>query len=120
MWSTFIEISKMERKIKCPCCDSVLVVTHQERYQDLSEHVSNPNRQPSMKDGYQCPNTDCIANICDVAWIEDGDTVIDPTSGVETTKEKYYKVLNPKIDAKYTFIEAIKLMYSEGQWGPWK
>jgi hypothetical protein len=73
MWSTFIEISKMERKIKCPCCDSVLVVTHQERYQDLTEHCSQPNALPSMKDGYQCPNTECIASICDVTWIEDGD-----------------------------------------------
>jgi hypothetical protein len=65
----------MENKtnLLCPCCDSVLAVTHQERYQDLCEHVSQPNATPSMKDGYQCPNSECIANQCDVAWIEDGE-----------------------------------------------
>jgi hypothetical protein len=63
----------MEKPIKCPCCDSILAVTHQERYQDLCEHVSDPNGTPSMKNGYQCPNTKCIANQCNVSWIEDGD-----------------------------------------------
>jgi len=63
----------MEKHIKCPCCLNVLEVTHQDRYQDLSEHVSNPNGLPSLKDGYQCPDTECIANKCDVVWIEDGD-----------------------------------------------
>jgi hypothetical protein len=29
--------------MKCPCCLKDLSITHQERYQDLSEHVSNPN-----------------------------------------------------------------------------
>jgi hypothetical protein len=62
--------------LKCPCCDSELKITHHEHYQDLSEHVSNPNGQPSLKAGYQCTNTDCIANLCDVAWIEDGDYFI--------------------------------------------
>ena len=57
----------------CPCCDSKLIVTHQDRYQDLAEHVSNPNRPASMKDGYQCPNDKCIAHKCNVAWIEDGE-----------------------------------------------
>jgi hypothetical protein len=68
----------MENKnnLLCPCCDTELVVTHQERYQDLCEHISQPNAEPSMKDGYQCNNTECIANQCDVAWIEDGDYYI--------------------------------------------
>ena len=61
------------KNILCPCCDSKLVITHRDRYQDTSEHVSQPNREPSLKDGYQCPNTDCIANQCNVSWIEDGE-----------------------------------------------
>jgi hypothetical protein len=59
--------------ILCPCCDTRLVYTHSDRYQDLSEHVSQPNREPSMKAAYQCPNDDCIAKACDVSWIEDGE-----------------------------------------------
>jgi len=63
----------VDNPIKCTACDSILVVTHQDRYQNTSEHVSNPNGHVSMKDGYQCPNPDCVANLCDVTWIEDGE-----------------------------------------------
>lgn len=63
-------------ELKCTCCGTNLLVTHQEHYQDLCEHVSQPNKQPSIKDGYQCPNTECIANKCDVAWIKDGEYFI--------------------------------------------
>jgi hypothetical protein len=63
----------MNNEIKCPCCDSILVVTHQDRYQDTLEHVSQPNATPSMKDGYQCPNEECLAHICGTTWLEDGD-----------------------------------------------
>lgn len=60
-------------EIFCPCCEGVLEITHRDHYQDLSEHVSEPNRKPSLKDGYQCINTECIANKADVSWIKDGD-----------------------------------------------
>lgn len=60
--------------ILCPCCLSPLVVTHRDRYQDMSEHVSNPNGTPSMKDGYQCLNHDwCFASKYNCTWLEDGD-----------------------------------------------
>jgi hypothetical protein len=59
--------------ILCPCCDSKLVYTHSDRYQDLCEHVSQPNREPSIKPAFQCPNTECIANQCNVSWIQDGE-----------------------------------------------
>jgi hypothetical protein len=49
------------------------VYTHSDRYQDLTEHVSQPNREPSIKAAFQCPNKSCIANHCDVSWIEDGE-----------------------------------------------
>jgi hypothetical protein len=63
----------MKRELYCPCCKSKLEITHKDHYQDLGEHVSNPNGIPSMKDGYQCSNDKCVASMCDVAWIEDGD-----------------------------------------------
>ena len=60
------------RKLHCPFCKGDLVVTHQDRYQDLSEHVSDPNGTPSMKDGYDCLNEECLA-FGTHTWIEDGD-----------------------------------------------
>ena len=56
----------------CPFCKGVLEVTHQDRYQDLGEHVSDPNGKPSIKDGYECMNSSCIAHKSFI-WIEDGD-----------------------------------------------
>ena len=86
----------MEKPIKCPCCDSVLIVTHRERYQDLMEHVSDPNGTPSMKDGYQCPNKECIANMCGVTWIEDGDYYTGKRpEGIS------YSELNRRLEEKY-------------------
>ena len=63
----------LNREMYCPCCKGKLEITHQDHYQDLGEHVSNPNGVPSKKDGYQCSNKECVANQCDVSWIEDGD-----------------------------------------------
>lgn len=63
----------MGTELYCPSCGSKLSITHKDHYQDLSEHVSNPNGIPSLKDGYQCPNEECVTNKCDVSWIEDGD-----------------------------------------------
>lgn len=60
--------------ILCPCCLAPLAVTHQGRYEDISDHVSNPNGTPSMKDGYQCLNADwCFASVYKCTWLEDGD-----------------------------------------------
>jgi hypothetical protein len=40
----------------------------------MSDHVSNPNGTPSMKDGYQCLNFDwCFASMYKCTWLEDGD-----------------------------------------------
>ena len=64
----------MEKEsIYCPFCLTELVVTHQDNYEDLSDHVSNPNGIPSLKDGYQCPNKACVVQRIDAAWIYDGD-----------------------------------------------
>ena len=74
----------MEKKsIYCPVCKSKLEVTHRDRYEDLTEHVSNPNGTPSMKDGYQCTNVDwCEAALLNFTWIQDGDCYAKPPEGV--------------------------------------
>jgi len=60
------------KDLKCPFCKSDLKVTHREHYQDLSEHVSNPNVTPSLKDGYECLKQECLA-FGTFSWIEDGE-----------------------------------------------
>lgn len=72
-----------EGEIYCPVCKSKLEITHRDRYQDLSEHVSNPNGKPSMKDGYQCLNVDwCEASNLNFTWIQDGDCYTKPPEDV--------------------------------------
>jgi uncharacterized protein YbaR (Trm112 family) len=61
-----------KEQLFCPYCKGELKVTHQERYQDLPEHVSDPNGTPSLKDGYECLNEDCLAHGTHT-WIADGD-----------------------------------------------
>jgi hypothetical protein len=74
----------MEKEsIYCPVCKSKLEITHRDRYEDLSEHVSNPNGTPSMKDGYQCLNVAwCEASLLNFSWIQDGECYAKPPDGV--------------------------------------
>jgi hypothetical protein len=65
------------KELQCPICSSTLEITHQERYEDLSDHVCNPNGTPSLKDGYQCPNENCLAHQLHASWISDGGMYID-------------------------------------------
>jgi len=88
----------MENKnnLLCPCCNSKLVYTHSDRYQDLSEHVSQPNREPSIKAAFQCPKDDCIAHQCEVSWIEDGDCYTG-----KRPKDISYSLLNNSLEARF-------------------
>lgn len=71
-----------EEKIYCPVCKSPLVVTHTGRYEDLSEHVTNPNGEPSLKEGYQCTNVEwCEISSLKFTWILDGDCFANPPEG---------------------------------------
>lgn len=73
--------------IKCPCCLSELKVTHQDRYETLIEHVECT--EPTIKDGYQCPNESCKAHEMNAVWIEDGDFWIkEPPTGLNYTEAK--------------------------------
>jgi hypothetical protein len=64
-------------KIYCPICKHTLFVTHKDHYEDLSDHVCNPNEQPSLKDGYQCINDDCLCHQFKCTWLESGEMFID-------------------------------------------
>ena len=56
----------------CPICRTELIVTGQERLETLSEHVCDPNGEPSLKDKYECPNRECVAfgELCWNDWGE--------------------------------------------------
>ena len=92
--------------MNCPCCKSKLHVTHQDHYQDLGEHVSQPNRQPSLKDGYECLNSDCIAHKYSVTWIEDGEYFYD------IQKDISYRQLKTELEAA----SGSKNLYAIGSW----
>jgi ADP-Ribosyltransferase in polyvalent proteins/Family of unknown function (DUF5824) len=53
------------------------------------------------------------------AWIVNGVYVIDPTTGVITTKEEYYERLNPKEEARYNIMDAIKMRFKTQNYGAW-
>jgi hypothetical protein len=80
----------------CPCCNTKLVYTHSDRYQDLGEHVSQPNREPSMKPAFQCPNTDCIASRGNASWIEDGECYTG-----KRPEDIPYSLLNNSLEARF-------------------
>jgi len=64
-----------DNKIYCPVCGSELIVTHRDNYEDIQDHVSCDefDRTPSLKDGYQCVNKDCLASEYGLTWLIDGD-----------------------------------------------
>ena len=96
--SLLIKNNTMEntKNLLCPCCNSLLVHTHEDRYQDLSEHVSQPNREPSLKPGFQCLNIECIANQCNVSWIEDGECYTG-----KRPENISYSLLNNSLEARF-------------------
>jgi len=76
--------------MKCPCCKSELIVTGQERIEDISEHVCDPNGTPSLKDVYTCSNGDCpTIGICQ--WIPSGELC---TNGGKYDEFKKIKFIN--------------------------
>lgn len=57
----------------CPKCYSSLIPREQKRVQSLSEHVCDPNGEPSMKQLYGCLNKDCACYIDNIRWTIDGE-----------------------------------------------
>jgi hypothetical protein len=82
--------------LKCPVCDSKLEITHKDHYQDIQDHVSQPNKLPSLKDGYQCLTLSCIAHQCDVRWIADGECFYG-----DRPENISYSELSSKLKAKH-------------------
>ena len=74
------------KEIYCPVCGRALKITHYDRYEDLSDHVSDPNGIPYLKSGYQCDGQDCYASAINCTWIESGELFIDPPVGVTHSK----------------------------------
>lgn len=62
--------------LKCPKCKNELIRDGYSRYQNLIEHVSEPNRTPSMKEEYRCKYK-CYPHR--VFWDCYGDVYIPPS-----------------------------------------
>lgn len=56
--------------MKCPKCKSILIVSGQARLETMDEHILCT--EPTLKDEYTCPNSDCICNN-GVCWNADGE-----------------------------------------------
>ena len=82
-----------DNSIYCPVCEEELAITHHDRYEDLTDHVCNPNSPPSMKPGYQCVNKKCFVSEGFYVWIEDGDFFVikDRFSSSEESRRKLEK-----------------------------
>ena len=100
--------------MRCPCCEKPLDVTHRERYQDTSEHVSSPNREPSMKDGYQCMNEYCIANNLRCTWIDDGEIFIHQPNGIKRTVA-HDVIKKCSVSGKYYALDSWMHYYESGK-----
>lgn len=56
----------------CPICKTKLDVIEHGRYQNLSEHCSNPNGLPTLKAIFGCPNEACDAHKDTLRWDSEG------------------------------------------------
>jgi hypothetical protein len=100
--------------MKCPCCKTDLVFTHEGRYQDLGEHVCSPNREPSMKRAYQCTNSECVAHQVNASWIEDGEIFINPPESIGWS-EAHRMVEAASIAGTYFAIDSWNYHYELGK-----
>ena len=59
--------------MKCPSCESELVVIGQARLETICEHVCDPNGIPSMKNEYKCSNISCDTHLLNISWNKEGE-----------------------------------------------
>ena len=59
----------------CRACGRKLIILDRRSYETLAEHVTNPNREPSTKDGWGCPLAGC--EDADLRYLEDGEGPYD-------------------------------------------
>ena len=57
----------------CPKCQTSIVPRERIRVQSLSEHVYDPNGEPSLKQVYGCLNKNCACFKDKIRWTEDGE-----------------------------------------------
>lgn len=63
--------------------------------------------------------TNADGNTFDHAWIEKGDTVYDPTSGLDMKKVQFYRLLDARPEAMYTGEQATINAIRTRHHGPW-
>ena len=66
----------MNNNLYCPNCKNKLIIAGTSRYQNLIEHVHDPNGFPTIKDEYRCKNK-CYPHR--VFWDCFGDVYVSPT-----------------------------------------
>jgi hypothetical protein len=74
----------MEEKWHCPVCKSEIIEGPRKRYQDLCEHVSDPNGEPSEKNTLICGNSYCKTHEYEIFWDSDGDIYTNSYHGSST------------------------------------
>ncbi len=57
----------------CPVCRSPLVEHEPQRLQSLSEHVSDPNGEPSLKMAFVCMDPACLSHKSEMRWTDSGE-----------------------------------------------
>lgn len=63
--------------------------------------------------------TNHTKNVIDHAWIEMGNSVIDPTVGVKMDKIEYYAITKAEADSKYSSEQALINAIRSKNGGPW-
>lgn len=79
--------------MNCPLCNTELIIKGESRYQNLDEHVCDPNGTPSIKPEYRCTNIKCLIwNL--VFWDEDGSLYVEDYDNYYYNKEHFFPNLN--------------------------
>lgn len=88
---------------------------------DCFKNTNRWNAQKGEKTDFVCHGTvtNGVGKTFAHAWIESGDIVIDPTTGVRMPKSKYYKLLQVKNVKRYDSTTAIRNQIKYRQHGPW-
>jgi hypothetical protein len=73
--------------MRCPCCNSYLIVTGQERLETLDEHIMCST--VSLKNKYECPDENCEVNTSlHICWNRDGECYYEAWPEYWKTKDK--------------------------------
>lgn len=79
--------------MNCPLCNTELVIRGESQYQNLDEHVCDPNGIPSMKPQWRCTNIKCILSNL-VFWDEEGSLYVEDYDNYNYNKKHFFPNLN--------------------------